>query len=232
MRMLAILWVLTATSALRGQSSGLVASPNPLILTVSSGSAQTNNYVSITFNGSPVPITSVSTTGQSWLQAFSSGVGQVDVFPDPRGISGTVSGIVFVNTPSGHVSVLVNFVVVNGGTLGLVSTPNPVNVTVQSGSSPTTVNILVNYNGSPEPINGANNDTGETWLRVTVLGPGVLAVTLDPTGISGTVRGTIFAFTNAGPPIIPVALTVLPPLPATPAPSSLSLVLIALACVG
>ena len=234
MRLLTILWLLTATSALWGQSSsGLAANPNPVNITVASASAQTNNYVRITFNGSPVPITSVSTSGQSWLQAFSSAVGQVTVLPSPVGISGTVSGTVFVNTTSGQLSLPVNFTVVSGGTLGLLSSPNPVNVTVPSGSSLTSFNILVNYNGSPEPINSANNDFGQSWLRVTVSGTtGVLTVTLDPTGISGTVQGHVYVFTDAGPPIIPVTLTVLPPLPATPAPSSLSMVLIALACLG
>jgi hypothetical protein len=231
MRALTILLLLTATSVLRG-ALGLIANPNPVNITVSSQSAQTETTVNITFNGSPIPITSVSTSGQSWLQAFSSGVGQVTVLVGPMGISGTVSGMVFVNTPSGQLSLPVNFTVVNGGTLGLLSSPNPVNVSVPSGSSPTSIIILVNYNGSPEPINSANTGAGQNWLRLSVTGPGVLTATFDPTGISGTVQGQIFIFTDAGPPIIPVTFTVQPPLPATPAPSSLSLVLIALAGLG
>jgi hypothetical protein len=230
--MLTILWLLTATPALWGQSSGLAASPNPVNITVSSGSAQTENNVNITFNGSPVPITSLSTSGQSWLQVFSSGTGQVTVFVGPMGVSGTVSGTVFVNTTAGQLSLPVNFTVINGGTLGLFASPDPLNVSVPSGSSPFTTNVLFTFNGAPVTILSAIPDAGQNWVRVSVAGTGLLSVAIDPTGLTGTVQGNLHVFTVAGAPTVHVTLTVLPPLPATPAPSSLSLVLIALACVG
>jgi hypothetical protein len=233
MRALTILWLLTGASTLSGQPpSGLAANPSPVNITVSSGSAQTENNVNITFNGSPVPITSLSTSGQSWLQAFSSGVGQVTVFVGPMGVSGTVSGTVFVTTIAGQLSLPVNFTVVNGGTLGLFASPNPLNVSVPSGSSPFTTNVLFTFNGAPVTILSAIPGPGQNWLRVSLADTGVLSVTIDPTGFTGTVRGQLTVFTVAGAPIVNVNLTVLPPLPATPAPSSLSLVLIALACLG
>src|SRR4030081_1202599 len=100
---------------------GLIATPNPVTITVPFGSTTATQTVNITNNGSPIAITNVSTSGQSWLSAFISNTGVVTVTANPSGLSGSYTGPVFVNSAVGSVNVPVNLNVgTGGGTLGLM----------------------------------------------------------------------------------------------------------------
>jgi hypothetical protein len=119
MRTLATVFVaclLIAPPAIRGQNSGLMATPNPLTINVPFGSNTISQFVSITFNGSPITITGLSistTTGQTWLQAFLSGsTGGVTTTVNPAGLSsGNFSGSLIVNTTAGTIAVAVNLTI-------------------------------------------------------------------------------------------------------------------------
>ena len=106
--------LLTVPSAVWGQ--GLIATPNPLTINVQFGSNAISQIVNITFNGSPITITGLSTsisTGQNWLQASISGSsGGVITTVNPASLSsGNFSGLVIVNTTAGTISVAVNLTV-------------------------------------------------------------------------------------------------------------------------
>jgi hypothetical protein len=95
--------------------SGLMASPNPLNFAVQVGSGPVSQIVNITFNGSPATITGVSTvttSGQPWLQAFLSNSSTVTVTTNPTAlVSGSYIGSVTVNTTGGALTFQVSLTV-------------------------------------------------------------------------------------------------------------------------
>jgi hypothetical protein len=97
-----------------GGTTGLMAVPNPLTFSLPSGTTPLSAVVNITFNGSPVTITGISSstnTGQNWLQASSQSGTSVLVTVNPSGLSGTNFGTVAVITTNGPINFQVNLTV-------------------------------------------------------------------------------------------------------------------------
>jgi hypothetical protein len=109
----------------RGQS-GLVATPNPLNVNVSTGASPTSAVVNVTFNGSQVTITTVSISpGASWLQAVISGTGNVTVTTNPSGLAaGMYTGSVTAVTAAGTTGFQVNLTVGGGVPPGTPAPPS------------------------------------------------------------------------------------------------------------
>lgn len=108
-------WLLIVSPAVRAQTSGLTATPNPLNFNVPGGSGPSSQVLNVTFNGSPVTITTVSSstsTGQNWLQASFSVPGALIAQINPLGLAaGSYSGSVVVFTTVGAITVAVNLTV-------------------------------------------------------------------------------------------------------------------------
>jgi uncharacterized protein (TIGR03437 family) len=192
-----------------GGSSGLVANPNPLTITVPLGSASTQQTVNITNNGSPITLSNVSvTSGQSWLSAFISNTGVVTVTANPTGLSGNYFGAVNVSTTLGtSISFQVNFNVGTGGTSGLVANPNPLTINVGFGAASVTQNVNITFNGSQATIIGVSTNN-QSWLQAFSQGNGSVSVTVNPSGLSGSYFGTVTAQTTNGPVTFNVNFTV------------------------
>ena len=192
-----------------GSSSGLVANPNPLTLTAAVGSTTASGNVNITYNGSAIGLSSVSTSGQSWLQALALGTGVVTVNANPSGLSAnTYSGTVFVNTSVGQVSFTVNFNVGTGSTSGLVATPNPLNFNVAFGSASQTQSVTISYNGFFISVNSTSVTQGQSWLTASSAFSNTVSVTVNPSGLSGNYFGTVTANTSVGSVSFQVNLSV------------------------
>src|SRR5207245_2310208 len=106
MRTLATAFATCLLIAPAAVSAGLDVTPSPLNFNVAFGSGAAVQSVSVSFNGSPATITSVSsitTTGQPWLQPFITGVpGIVAVAVNPLVLSaGSYTGTTSVFTTVG-----------------------------------------------------------------------------------------------------------------------------------
>jgi uncharacterized protein (TIGR03437 family) len=209
----------TLTVGSGGSISGLAASPNPLTLNVPVGQGSSQQNVNITYNGSPIAITSVSATtntGQSWLSVFQGGnTGTVTVNFNPSILSiGNYTGTVFVNTTVGSLSFTVNLGVgtSGGNSAGLAATPNPVNFNIPlvgSGTSPQTVNVT--YNGFPATITSISQSTvGQNWLIASQSATtGAVSLAINGANLTaGSYSGTLTVNTTSGTINIPVNLTV------------------------
>jgi uncharacterized protein (TIGR03437 family) len=195
-----------------GGSSGLAASPNPLTLTAPAGSFSTQQgTINITNNGGSVVLSSVSTSGQSWLSAFVASTGVVTVNANPSGLSGNYFGSVTVTTSLGtSINVPVNFNVGTGTTTGLVANPNPLTINLGFGSASVTQNVNITYNGSAAIITGvsASTTTGQNWIQASSQNQGSVSVTVNPANLSGSYFGTVTVNTTNGTVQFQVNLTV------------------------
>jgi uncharacterized protein (TIGR03437 family) len=202
---------LTVTLSVSG-TSGLVANPNPLTLTASAGSTSTQQgTINITNNGATVGLSSVSTSGQSWLSAFISGTGTVTVNANPTGLSGFNSGSVTITTSLGtSINVAVNFTVGTGSTTGLAASPNPLNVNLAFGSGSTTNTVNITSSGQAASIINVSSSTttGQNWLQAFSQSQGAVTVIVNPTNLSGNYTGTVNVSTTTGTISFQVNLTV------------------------
>jgi hypothetical protein len=119
MRTLATVFVaclLIVTPVVKGENSGLMASPSQLNFSVPFGSSSTTQNVNITFNGAPVTVLTVSTltvstpptAGQNWLLVSIISPGFLTTTVNPAGPSGSYSGTVTAVTAVGTISFPVN----------------------------------------------------------------------------------------------------------------------------
>jgi hypothetical protein len=118
--------------------------------------------------------------------------------------------------------------------LGLMASPNPLTITVPTGSSPTSQIVNITVNGTLATIASVSTSTttGQNWLLAFISSPGVVTTTVNPAGLSGSFSGTVFVNTTVGPIAVSVNLNVGVNPPATPAPPSLVLILTGLAAAG
>jgi hypothetical protein len=123
------------------------------------------------------------------------------------------------------------------GQLGLLATPNPLDFNVPAGGSTGSQAVNITFNGVPVTVNSISSitTTGQNWLQANISGTtSVVIVTVNPSGLAASIyNGTVTALTSNGQVSFAVNLTVgagVPP--ATPAPSSLILVLTGLLGVG
>src|SRR5262249_31864377 len=161
---------------------------------------------SITFNGSPIAVTSTNvstTTGQTWLQAAITGfTGTLQVTVNPSILAvGSYTGNVTVFTGQGQLNFTVNLTVGSGGSFGgLVANPNPVVLNVPFGAGVTSQNIAVTSNGVPITITSAQatTATGQAWLQAFVAGnTGFVTASVSPQILnSGFYTGSIFITTT------------------------------------
>jgi uncharacterized protein (TIGR03437 family) len=199
-----------------GGTTGLVATPNPVVLSVASGTQSTSQNVNITLNGASTNITSVSattSTGQNWLTATTNQTGVVTVTAFPSTLStGTYSGTVTVNTTAGSTTFQVNLTVGTSGTTGLSATPNPVTLTAQIGAAPSSQNVNILFNGNPATVTSVSTTTttGQNWLTAQNLGvSGTVTITVNPSILlAGSYTGTVNVNTTAGTTSFQVNLTV------------------------
>ena len=196
-----------------GSTSGLAASPNPLIVNVPIGSGISSQNLSVTYNGGNASITGVSsstTTGQSWLQATAGGqLGTLLVTVNPAavaaGVAGSYSGTLFISTSAGQLSVQVTLNVGSSGSAtGLSANPNPVSFNATAGGAASSQNVSITYNGSSATIVSVNasTTTGQSWLQPSFFAasPGSVTVSVNPSLLSaaGTYTGTVTVNTTAG----------------------------------
>ena len=198
-----------------GGTNGLVASQNPVIFNVPSGSSTQSQTVNITFNGNAQTVTSVSTSTNSlspWLQAFNQGT-SVLVSVTPASLTSTTgsdTGTVTVVTPVGNLSVTVNLTVGGGGTTGLSASPNPLTFTVATGTGSTSLPVNITYNGSPisSTVSNISTNTGGNWLSAFSSGS-TINVTVNPSILTaGTYSGTVTVLTSVGSLNFPVNIIV------------------------
>jgi uncharacterized protein (TIGR03437 family) len=201
-----------------GGSTGLAVTPNPLPVNLPIGSGTNTQNVSVTFNGSPLTVNSVSTsttTGQNWLQASTTGItGGVAVTVNPSILpAGNYSGSVLINTVSGQVNLVVNLALGTGGTTGLTVTPSVVTLTSTSGGTTTPQNVSVTLNGNPVTINSltSTTTTGQNWLfpSFSPSVPGTVTVNTSLASLAaGTYSGTVTVNTLSGTVSFQVTLSV------------------------
>jgi hypothetical protein len=203
------------TLSLTAGGPGLVGSSSALAFTVPFGSGSVVQTVNVTFNGSPVTITSsaVSTaSGKTWLQVLAlNDAAIVTVNPSvlPAGASDTGSVTLF--TPSGQLSFQVS-VTIGSDNTGLVATPSVVTFDALSGSETVVQNVNVTFNGSPATVTGvgAMTTTGEDWLLPSLSDtPGSVTVGVNSSALSpGSYTGSVIVNTTAGTVTISVNITV------------------------
>jgi hypothetical protein len=213
------------TLNITSSGSNLVATPNPLNFTIPlGGGTPPAQNVTITFNGAPVNILSVSatTSGRNWLVPTVSGTpGVVSVIADAAlVVPGTQSGTVTVNTAQGTTTFQVNVVV--GGTPTLQVSPAALNFAYQVGASfPVSQNVSITSSGSPinYSVSSFTNSGGTQWLIVSPQGlqqttPGTLTVSVQPGGLqpgntyTGNIQITTFGGSSNSFVNIPVSLLV------------------------
>jgi uncharacterized protein (TIGR03437 family) len=197
-----------------GGSNGLVASQNPVVFNLPTGSSGTSTTVNITFNGAAQTINSVTTSTNSfsnWLQATNQGT-SVLISVTPSSLtsgSGSDTGTVTVFTPNGNLPITVNLSVGSGGTSGLAANPNPLTISAAAGSNITqqgTINIT--NNGSTVALQTVNT-SGQSWLSAFISNTGVVTVNANPSGLSGNYSGSITVTTTLGTSInVPVNFNV------------------------
>jgi len=204
-------------------SGGLAATPNPVNFNVQTGGTAAPQNVTITVNGAPVTITSVTASGgASWLlPSFQSNVaGNVNVGVNASGLSaGMYNGIVTVATPQGQVSFQVNLTVAGTPTLNV--NPTALNFAYQVGTSnPLSQTISVTSNGSPVnfSVNPTTSSGGGQWLIVTPTGqagtPITLTVSVNPAGLTpgftyqGNIQISTFGASTNPVVNIPISLLV------------------------
>jgi uncharacterized protein (TIGR03437 family) len=183
-------------------SGGLAATPNPLSFSVQTGGNAAAQNVSITFNGAPITITNVTTSGgATWLlPSFQPGVaGNVSVAINAAGLSaGMYNGIVTVSTQQGQIGFQVNLTVAGIPTLNV--NPLALNFAYQLGTSnPLSQTVSITSNGSPVSISvsATTSSGGGQWLIVSPTGqattPTTLTVSVNPAGLGAgsTYQGNI-----------------------------------------
>ncbi len=207
----------TLTVGVGGSStSGLAATPNPVSLsTVQVGGVVSSQTVTITYNGSPVTVSNVSSstsTGQSWLVPTVLGGDLVSVGANTSFLSGgTYSGTVNVTTNYGTTSFLVNLTIGATGTTGLSATPNPVTLTAATAGATVISQIVsINYNGSPASVTGISTatSTNQNWLVASSNGTTVNVTANTASLATGVYTGTVTVSTTLGSTTFQVNLTV------------------------
>jgi uncharacterized protein (TIGR03437 family) len=192
-----------------GGTVGLAATPSVVTLSASAGGTTNPQNVSITNNGSPVTINSVSsttTTGQNWLlPSFSPTIpGTVTVNTSLSTLaSGSYTGTVTVNTLSGTVTFQVNLTVGTGTTgNGLIVSPNPITFTQSAPASAPPQIVTVTLNGVMQAITQATfapSLPGFTFINTVINSDGTVTLTVNNVASQqGTYTGTLTLFTSAG----------------------------------
>ncbi len=196
-------------------TAGLAASPNPLIVSAPAGSGIFTQLISVTYFGGSVPITGVSTsttTNQSWLQAAAgSQQGTVSVTINPGAVQATVSltysGTIVISTTVGPLSVPVNMnLTVNAAPAApSLSSLSPTSAAAAGSSFTLTVNGSGFVAGSKAQWNGAPlTTTYSSGNQLTAFVPGNLIG--SPRSASVTVVNPSGATSNALPFTIGMAL--------------------------
>src|SRR5262249_38099046 len=199
-----------------GGTTGLTATPNPVILNTPVGGSSSSQQVTVTYNGSPASVTGVTVstaTGQNWLQATTPGGSTVTVTASPGILAaGAYTGTVAVNTTVGPVNVQVNLNVGGTGGTGLIASPNPVTLTAAQGGTPPSETVSVTLNGTPVTITGisASTNSGGSWLQPFTSGTqGSVTVTANTSSLAaGSYSGTVTVTTTSGTTTFQVNLTI------------------------
>jgi uncharacterized protein (TIGR03437 family) len=202
-----------------GGTSGLVVTPGMVSLTATSAGIVNPQNVTVSLNGNPVTInsvTSTTTTGQNWLAtSFTPSVpGTVTINASTTGLAaGTYTGTVTVTTLNGQVSFQVTLSV-GGGTTGngLVVSPNPIAFTESTpGAAPPQI-VSVTLNGAPQPILTTTftpTQLGLTFVNTVVNADGTATLTVNNViTTQGIYTGSLTIYlTSGGSAIVPVTLT-------------------------
>ena len=204
-----------------GSGTGLSANPSVLNLSAAVGGSASSQNVSITYNGSPITVSGVSsttTTGQGWLQpSFTQQVpGAVTVTVNPSVLTqaGTYTGTVSVTTPVGQTSFQVVLALGGGGgsVSGLNASPNPVLFNVPPGGETSSQNVTITFNGAPVTIGGVTvvTSNGQNWLQASNTGFSAVTVTVIPSILTsvGVFSGTVTVSTSSGSMSFQVNVTV------------------------
>lgn len=213
-----------------GIGGGIAANPNPLIFNIASGSTvsatQTLSITTTSNTFESVTLTPSVTSGGNWLsvspstisinQSFPGGV-TVTVNPASLTPGTTYSGNIALQTADFgtlNVPITVN-VGTSGGSSTLTATPNPISISIPSGST-TQVNQSLSVTGTPSGATVSAQATGLSWLSINPgfaqLNGGAIpfTVTANPIGQStGSYTGSIILTPSAGTPLtIPVNITI------------------------
>ena len=195
-------------------ANGLVANPNPVTFSAASGGGSQSSSVNVTYNGAPAAITNVTTSGQAWLQAFSTFAGALTVTVNPfNAAAGLNTGTIFVTTPNGSINFPVNLTVGSTNANGLAATPNPLTFNLTTGSISQSQNVNITYNGAATALTSTpsySTNTGQGWLQVASTGTtGLVMVTVNPAFLVGTSdTGNVFVQTVYGQASFQVILSV------------------------
>lgn len=104
---------LASAAATAPAATGVIATPNPVNFNLPFGSGVGSQDVTVTFNGSPDAVTTLSISPQAWLRViFTSTPNIVRVIVNPSGLAvGTYTGSATAYTADGSVTFPVNFTV-------------------------------------------------------------------------------------------------------------------------
>ena len=193
--------------------SSLVVNPNPVNLSAPVGGSSGTQNVGVTFNGTPVTISSVTPLTQvspNWLvTSFSGNI--VFVSANASGLAaGNYTGSVTVVTQAGTTGFTVSLFVGSGTNANLVATPNPVTFTVQTGGTAPSQNVNITFSGMAVSVISAvpSTSTGQNWLVPSPQGSSV-SVGINSSGlVTGSYTGTVTVNTNQGQLTFQVNLTV------------------------
>jgi uncharacterized protein (TIGR03437 family) len=216
---------------------GLTAAPNPVSFSAQVGGAVASQNVSITLNGFPVTVNSVTattTTNQNWLLPSLTGTtGGVSVNVNALGLlAGVYSGTVNATTPSGVASFTVTLTVGGGG--GTPSGPtaivspvalSPVSFQV-GGAAPQPQTIAISMTGGGQlafSVAANSLSGGVPWLSVSPNSgttPGNVTLSINPGSLAaGTYQGSVTITVSGAsnsPITLPISLTVTQPVVVAP----------------
>ncbi len=209
---------------------GLTATPNPLIFNIPSGStsaaSQTLTITTTTNTFESVTLTPSVTSGGNWLgvspstlsinQSFP-GSATVTVNPAALAPGTSYAGNIALQTPDfGTLNVPVTINVgTTGGSGTLTATPNPISISIPSGST-TPVNQSLSVTGTPSGATISAQASGLSWLSINpsfaqLTGGAIpFTVTANPIGqTTGTYTGNIILTPSSGTALtIPVTITI------------------------
>ncbi len=210
--------ILNVTLQVGTSNPSLVANPNPVNFSVTTGGTAPSQNVTITFNGTAATVQSVSAstnTGQNWLLP-SIGSGSVLVSLNAAGLSpGNYSGTVTVGTSGGSLIFPVNLSV--GGIPTLNVNPATLSFAYQTGTSaPLPQTIALSSSGTPVNVNvtASANTGGQNWLIASPTGqlttPTQITVSIQPAALASgaTYTGNIQISSSGGTVNVPVSLLV------------------------
>ncbi len=205
-----------------GSPSSLVLSQQALSFSATVGTpslpVQVVNISLVPPNSSLPPPTAAVLTGNNWLSIGDATSGSFPVSVKPSGLAvGTYSGSIVVSVVGASNSPFTVPVTltITAQTFSLAVSPTMLSFSATAGSPPPpTQNLSVSIAPPNSSLSGATAAVtqGGSWLSVSNVGPGLFAVSVNPTGLAiGTYSGSIAVSVQGAsnsPAAIPVTLTV------------------------